>query len=411
MPAERIFKIPLYRFFHRLRESEFPLGLHDYEKLINILNLKFGIGIPEYGVLLETLNDRGTLNSEREYLSIELLRLCKLLWLKPGQSTQLFEDIFKDTFQFDFENIINQNHRESSLHIPPSENISDLGLNNFKQPFFNNLDSELSTTTAEDANQEDGDVQVKIRVGKQTKENIHFGEGINQELEKSKFLFTQRYFPIDRRKVQQNLRAFQAFRASRTVPQIDIEATIRKTLEKGYFHEIVKKTVRVSTTNILVLIDNGEAMIAFNQLSDLLREEMDRVFNQGEEKPMNALYFHNAASEYFFKNKTHTELIAFEKHVRTLAATNTAIIILSDAGAASGGYQNGTIKAFEKMISCLQKVTRKIVLLNPMPAARWLNSSAGVSKKRVAMFEANETGIKNAIDFLRGNTIKAIKKP
>ncbi|MEL7532081.1 MAG: hypothetical protein AAFN10_12260, partial [Bacteroidota bacterium] len=63
--------LPLYRFFQALRKANFALGVSDY------------------GLLLEALNGGYGLQSEAD-----LLRLCRTLWFKPGQSWELFQTQF-----------------------------------------------------------------------------------------------------------------------------------------------------------------------------------------------------------------------------------------------------------------------------------------------------------------------------
>jgi len=53
--------------------------------------------------------------------------------------------------------------------------------------------------------------------------------------------------------------------------------------------------------------------------------------------------------------------------------------------------------------------THRIAWLNPMPAERWKGTSAEDIAQRVAMFEMNEGGIKNAVDYLKGTSTKFIK--
>ena len=93
--------LPLYGFFDRLRQNEFPLGVGEYEKLLTALSNNFGIGTVEYRTMLGTLDHNSALDNA--YPKNSLLRLCKLLWLKPGQSTKLFEDIFEETYPLDFQ--------------------------------------------------------------------------------------------------------------------------------------------------------------------------------------------------------------------------------------------------------------------------------------------------------------------
>ncbi len=71
--------IPLYHFFNLLRNHK-----------------HFDLGLGEYFILIEVLQ------KEPAYLddAQDLLNLCRLLWLKPGQSENLFVNLFQQSFDY-----------------------------------------------------------------------------------------------------------------------------------------------------------------------------------------------------------------------------------------------------------------------------------------------------------------------
>ena len=53
-------------------------------------------------------------------------------------------------------------------------------------------------------------------------------------------------------------------------------------------------------------------------------------------------------------------------------------------------------------LDTLRAVTPYVAWLNPMPEARWRNTSAEVIARQVAMFSMSPDGLSNAVDVLRG---------
>lgn len=410
--------LPLFSFFERLRKNEFPLGIGDYEKLLKALSNNFGIGITEYKAILDELSSNDALfDGSSAYPKKSLLRICKLIWLKPGQSTQLFEDIFSETYLLDYQirqntkgNFSNTKDEEKKTTdktgiIKGSEEDQKLVTGNNLQDGKKNTPGETQDTTIQNKK-----VFVRVGVGENTTDDFRL-EG-NKEVEKSKFLFTNNYFPLDDRKIQQNIRAFPSFRRVINSLEMDVEATINKMIEKGFFNDIVFKKSKKSISSLLLLIDHEGSMVAFNQLSEKIRKELEKVLLPKVKIANPALltfYFYNVWGDYLFENKTHTKYKELDKETRSLKNKQANIIIISDAGAAKGTYNRKRVDATASLLLELKDCTSKIAWLNPMPTERWKNTSAEVISKIIAMFEANETGIKNAVRFLKGSTAKVIK--
>ncbi|MEO6720599.1 MAG: hypothetical protein ABIN67_09530 [Ferruginibacter sp.] len=409
--------LPLYHFFDRLRQNEFPLGIGEYERLLTALSTNFGISVAGYKTILTSLNSNTALSdSNTAYPKSSLLRLCKLLWLKPGQSIRLFEDIFEETYLLDFKYLENTNsntiNKENEVkktvdkHPFPKRNEKDQ--NHEGQDLA--LPAEKSSQDIPSGTIDNSPVTVRIALGENASNNFSLDQ--EKEIEKSKFLFTQNYFPIDNRKTQQNLRAFPAFRHVINSMEMDVDATINKMVEKGFFNEVVFKKQKKSISNLLLLIDHEGSMVAFNQLSKRILTEMEGALlpvKKIKNPTLQTFYFYNVWGNYLYKNKTHTQYIEFNKVTGFLKNKQANIIIISDAGAAKGTYNTSRINITTKLLLELKNCTSKIAWLNPMPAERWKNTSAEEISKTVTMFEANENGIKNAVNLMKGSNIKLVK--
>lgn len=406
--------LPLYHFFERLRQNGFLLGMEEYQTFLKVLEHKLGLSLQAYQALVQVLNERSP-DEMKLFPKNELLHVCRLLWLKPGQSQQLFEEIFEATYLLDAGSEKRRDRRTEQRSRDESEP--------FERDLPERSKSETSNEKKDAQDEERGEtidadipadqpIPVRIAISEYKPRNdLAVGQDNEPEIEKSKFLFTQNYFPVDKRKIQQNLRMFPFFRQSDQSSEIDVEATIKRTIEKGYFSEVAFKKLRTNAAHLLLLLDHLGSMVAFEQLAVQLQKEMEQALGGGkniEERTLFTYYFYNSFSGHLYLNKAHTWSERIDEVLGYLKGKSAAVIIFSDAGAARGRYNAKRIAANRQLLAKLHTRTNKIAWLNPMPQERWEDTSAEEIAKNVAMFEADENGIKKAVDFLKG-TAKIIK--
>ncbi|MCK7582250.1 MAG: hypothetical protein MZV65_46040 [Chromatiales bacterium] len=80
----------------------------------------------------------------------------------------------------------------------------------------------------------------------------------------------------------------------------------------------------------------------------------------------------------------------------------TAVLIVSDAGAARRRHNLDRVLATLEWLKKLRAVTSQIAWLNPMPKARWQDTSAEVIARYVDMSSMDADGLSDAVDVLRG---------
>jgi uncharacterized protein len=83
----------------------------------------------------------------------------------------------------------------------------------------------------------------------------------------------------------------------------------------------------------------------------------------------------------------------------------TALLIVSDAGAARGYCDSERILGTGEFLEQLRQVVRYYAWLNPMPNARWPGTSAGEIARLIPMFELSRHGMQASINVLRGRPI------
>jgi uncharacterized protein with von Willebrand factor type A (vWA) domain len=79
-----------------------------------------------------------------------------------------------------------------------------------------------------------------------------------------------------------------------------------------------------------------------------------------------------------------------------------AVLIVSDAGAARGNFDQERVDNTKVWIEKLQQSVRYFAWLNPMPSECWPKTTAGEIARFVPMFEISPQGMYAAISVLRG---------
>lgn len=422
--------LPLYHFIELLRQNEFPLGTGEYERFLKALNLYAGIDIDDYEVIINELaaNDALT-GTNNAYPRNFLLRLCKLMWLKPGQNARLFEDLFEEAFVLDFtkvkrnpENVVveNENQDNKIADKPTMDKKNAPTIPDIPQANQNDnakIDREIAEnkTIAQTEEEEtvDNSVLVRIETGEDDSNKKIDLDPDEMELEKSNFLITHNYVKLNNRQIQQELRKFSSFRITEPTSEIDIDATINKATKKGFFNEVAYKLNKKSNAVILMLIDHEGSMVAFDNLSDNIASQLNIFLQRDKKKKDSSLkvhYFNNVWGDFLFLNRQHTLYSNKAKVVNSLKNKHSMVIIISDGGAARGTLNQNRVKATIEVLDELKKHTHKIAWLNPMPAKRWKKTSAAKIAEQVSMFEADESGVRNMVQLFKGTHNKTLMK-
>lgn len=374
--------LPLQAFFTDLqRHPDFSLGLAEYQALLHVLE-----------------KDPNSYLAADEAASNNLLRLCKLLWLKPNQNQQLFQKLF-DEAQAAFKKEIDAelNKKEETKDNEPS------------------LDSK---TDIKPTTEPDNKTEPKTETKPETKPNdtpdmprlyLNFQAGGGESMQAKplidkSLLLVRDYIPFQWRELIQIWRRLKDRKgASASTDEIDMEASVQKMNREGYLlAPIYKKRVQ-NQANLITLIDHRGSMVAFKNLAQAIADSATKAGIQNQ-----TYYFRNVPQRY---NDAEALLYVYAdrgqiKHRPLLdilkKQPNTAVLIISDAGTASGSYNMSRIEATEVFLTEVYKHTLKVAWLNPMPQNRWDGSSAYIIRELTNMFEATPQGLQKALPILKG---------
>lgn len=365
-------QLPLLEIFNSLRQRHgFPLGVEEY--LVVVQSLQAGFGLANRA---------------------ELEQLCCTLWAKSPQESKLINRLFQQMW------VQAENKPQSSLtsdfqgeNKPDLPEKTDTGdLSESTPPNDSPNDTNIELTESSRVNLEEEPVQVVKAVRNQTQDS---------SLIRPRYSLLDDYFPVTKRQMKQSWRYLRRLVREGVPTELDVEATVAKTVRQGILLEPVLMPPRVNRTDLVLLIDREGSMVPFHDLS---RQLLETATRGGRLRQTRVFYFHDYVDEYIYR---HPALIDAQHLGEMLAETGerAAVLIIGDAGAARGSFDKIRVERSQVWIEQLQQSAKYVAWLNPMPRDSWQHTTAGEIAQMLPMFAMSRTGMNAAISVLRGRHI------
>jgi len=214
----------------------------------------------------------------------------------------------------------------------------------------------------------------------------------------------QAYYPISRRSMVYNWRYLRRPVADGPRDVLDLAATIRRVARQGFYLAPVYSRRERNNAHLLLLLDQNGSMTPFHHFT---RDLVETAQQEGSLKPENVrvFYFQNVPAGSVFQDPYLTEPTSLSA-VLSGCDNGTSVLIVSDAGAARGYRTQSRVRGTARFLYQLKRYTNLIAWLNPMSAKRWVGSSAEIIANAVPMFQMDNDGLSNAIDVVRGQSLK-----
>ena len=352
--------LPLFDLFQELRE---PLSLQP----------------EQYFWLLEAIKKGFVSNID------DLKSICRLLWLKSvnSEAEKQFETIF-------------DRYLQENQKLTPSPTTSLVAQTQEKDATNGNADDrqekKKSTPTYQPASNksiipQNTASQIRLTSAYQTAPPIDITES------KQGYILQVSDFPFLERQTRHSwLRLSQPLRRGKT-QELDIPATVQKIGRDSICLEPEYKPQRLNQTQLIFFEDREGSMIPFRPI-------IDRLFDTVEPKhfaAVNRYYFRNCPRDFVYLQPKGTEVLLLER--LPLERQRTVLVIISDAGAARGGYNPQRLEMTQTLLNKLQPHVKALFWLNPIPSMRWTGTTAAAICKLLEgrMFEMPQGGIQAAI--------------
>lgn len=345
--------LPLLALFTRLRQADIPLGIDDYQLLLQALQAGFGL-------------------ADRDALA----RLCRALWITSQEQEALFSYHFDQVFAQRGGRVA-----EESEHLTPDSQSGKT---------FLSADApqrhRFAPAAPVAADMEDQAVWAVVHTASE------------QELPYPRFVRSDEYFPVTRRQIKQSWRSVRrpVREGPRTEP--DREAAISEIGRRGSFLEPVLLLPRTYCRAVVLLIDQGGSMVPFQALSRRLVEGVVRSGRPGEV----AVYsFHNCPADYLYREPTHRGAVALQDIIECAQSASCSVVIVSDAGAARRTFSPQRWEMTARFLLQCDRRFRALVWLNPTLRTRRAGTTAERICRSVPMFDVSRRGVDAALGTLR----------
>jgi uncharacterized protein with von Willebrand factor type A (vWA) domain len=203
--------------------------------------------------------------------------------------------------------------------------------------------------------------------------------------------------PVGRRHMQRAWRYYRRLRRDGPPVELEIAATVESIHRCGLFLGAVLIPRRRNLARLLLLIDTGGSMVPFErEVAPMLDTAREAGLVRVE-----AAYFHDVPGPSLFHDRALTHPVAdFTAFMEPFIAAG--ILIVSDAGAARNRCDDSRVASVACELDRLRTITPSIAWVNPTPADRWIETTAGGVAHHVAMFPLNRAGLDHAVEVLRG---------
>lgn len=355
------------------------------------------LGVKEFYTLIEALNSGVGLSDEKHFRKI-----VHLLWRKPHHDKTLFDHMLDISLSMIYEKS-GKVEEDNSPQAPPSTNLSGTNRRNEGQP-----NTSTTTPASDTTGQERTDTDQKsstaieedsliISFDKASpdkgKDSLQLDiDELSEEINQYHFILKGNYFELGSRQLQQGVRVMRRRDTDKTQKVVDLEATIQKVSRQGYLENLVYSFGEKWTTDLLILVDNGESMIAFEPFTDELISVVDADYDINE----TVYFFRGIPDQSLFVDRLHRQEISVDELAE---APSQPVLIVSDAGAATGKLDEYRVEDTVDFLARIRK--HRVAWLNPMPRDRWRKTSAEYISLYSNMFFLDPTELINVVKLFK----------
>ncbi|MCB0595633.1 MAG: hypothetical protein H6557_04675 [Lewinellaceae bacterium] len=363
-----------------------------YTFFVNLKRAGFPVGITEYNLLLEMFR-KGYIPADKS----QLLRLCRLLWLKSEKDRADFEHIFYIAFGALPEELVEEK-KAREIDRPPeqkeglsNERSPEKGKEKPKEPFPKQEKEDLPEKPKPPppvSDDEAASLRIQLQMEGELKKSDELEKGAREA-----FSLQRDYLPVTQREMTAVWRRLRNTHTPVYLEELDVDATVQEVCQTGFFTKPAFKHAR-QHNRLIILADCQGSMIAFEALGNRIVETARRLATH---RQVERYYFHDIPGEKVFKDAAFFESQELYPLFSEVNTPFDALLIFGDAGAARGQRDNARIAKTADFLTKMKTMVRNIVWINPMPRHRWQGTPAALIARFVPMYSVEPKEIKQAI--------------
>jgi uncharacterized protein len=327
-------EFPFLDLFHHLRDAGMPLTPEQYDLLRQALDQGYGLNGWE-----------------------DLRRLCRLLWVKPCLSYD------SDLFERTFDRYRQQLHRQWQSELEPSDPLPTKSQTPADAPTLPTVPPRRMP--AQPAKNE-GQAPVAVKTSPPQYDTA--GDGSSEP----GFHLMPTQMPVQLETIRGSWKVLRQLVQEGRDYELDLEGTIARINRDGVFSEVVLRPSLVQQAELLVLIDESEAMVPFHPVIQPLITSVE----EQRISPAQLYRFTVFPDDFLYQWQYPTKAVPLVPLLSRLHRSRTVVWIVSDAGAAAGTYSPERLSGIVEFLTRLLPCIRELLWINPLPADRWQSTTA-----------------------------------
>jgi hypothetical protein len=285
----------------------------------------------------------------------DLRQICRVLWVKPNRNydAQVFEQVF--------DRYVSQKRREIQARQPvgvePAPRPSKPPESTRQWPKVPPRKMPTSQMSMEEAK-----VPVAVKTGV---------AGL-PEVDSTGLSLTPSQMPLPQRTILDSWQLLRRPIREGIRDELDLDATIRRITQEGYFSDVVMRPVKSKRAELIVLVDDDNVMLPF-------RPALQPLVNAIETQqitPAMMYRFTTYPDEYLYDWKQPTQAMPLDRILSRMHPRRTIVLIWGDAGATQANPLDDHRKGLMTFLTRLSPCVRSLIWLNPLPPHRWVDTLA-----------------------------------
>lgn len=363
---------PLLDVFTELQQRQFPLGAREYVAALEALARGFGTGSRD-----------------------DLVFLCQTLWAKSLEERDQVSQVLAVSLppKFTPEALAALAREALTSEEPVPEGRAGRGSGDLPSRRTPRRRGSSSRGGSEGAGPE-----ISFRLGSDTQGSLVIPQP--QTTSPGGSFDLEGRTPLSGRRMKRVWSYYRRMQRVGPRTELDVQATIEQIYRDAVLVAPALVPRRRNLARLVILQDEGGSMVPFRRIAGALTDSA----RHGGLGTVSILYFHDVPAAHLFHDPRLTDPIPLEKAIKPFA--RAGLLIVSDAGAARGGFDEDRIEASARLWRHLAGLAAGIAWLNPTPPERWVGTTAGEIRRRCAglMFPIDREGVASAIRSLRGRS-------
>jgi uncharacterized protein len=321
---------PFLDLFHDLRQAGMPLAPEQYDLLRQALDQGYGLKGWE-----------------------DLRRLCRLLWVKPCANYD------SEVFERAFDRYVQQLRHQWQAELEPPAPLPTKRQKASDVPVLPSVPPRQMPAQQPAA---EGQAPIAVKTAPPQ----------YQTSPDPKFRLMPTQMPVQLETIRGSWKTLRQWVREGQEDELDLEETIARINRNGIFGEVVLRPCLVQRAELLILIDESEAMVPFHPAIQPLITAVE----EHRISPAQLYRFTVFPDEFLYQWQHPTKAVPLVPLLSRLHRSRTIVWIVSDAGAAAGTYSlerlNGIVEFLTRLLPCV----RELLWINPLPAERWQSTTA-----------------------------------